>query len=115
AKDRAGNFSEPTHFQIRIASGEMPPPVILSSTHPSEDEAVNHHDPLFTLEDRHDGSFKPIGYVYKLSPKEKETLTEDDAFTTDRSIQIKDLSEGTWFLHVAAVGKKGKPGLLASR
>ncbi|HVZ81752.1 MAG TPA: hypothetical protein VHE12_13270 [bacterium] len=115
AKDRAGNFSEPAHFQVRVASGEMPPPVIHSSTHPSEDEAVNHHDPLFTLEDRHDGSFKPVGYVYKLSPKEKETLTEEDPFTTDRSIQAKDLSEGTWFLHVAAVGKKGKPGQLISR
>ena len=114
-KDKAGNLSEPTHFVVLVAAGEMPPPVVASPTHPTEDEAVNHTEPLFTWDDRHDGSYKPMGYIYKFSPNESETLTSEDQFTTERSIQLRDIQEGTWYFHVAAVGKKGKPGLLSSR
>lgn len=114
-KDRAGNLSEPAHFPILAAAGELPPPVVVSPTHPQEDEPVNLTDPVFTWDDRHDGSFQPVGYVYKLSPQEKETLTPDDAFTTERSVQLKDVGEGTWYFHIASVGKKGKPGLLSSK
>ncbi len=114
-KDRAGNFSEPTHFPVLVASGEMPPPVVSSPTHSMDNAALSGPDIFFTWEDRHDGSFKPAGYVYKLSPREIETLTEDDAFTTEKSVRFKDVGEGTWYFHIAAVGKKGKPGLLSSR
>ena len=114
-KDRAGNLSDPTHFTVLTAAGEMPPPVVDSPTHPVPEESSNQRDPLFTLEDRHDGSFKPVGYVYKLSPYETETLTSEDPFTTERSIQLRDVGEGVWYLHVGAVGKRGKPGLLTSK
>ena len=114
-KDKAGNFSEPTHFRVQTAAGEMPPPVVSSPTHPREDEAVNHHDPLFTWEDRHDGSFTPEGYVYKLSHQENDYLTAEDFSTSERSVQLKDIEEGTWYFHVAAVGKNGNPGPLASK
>jgi Carboxypeptidase regulatory-like domain len=114
-RDKAGNLSEPAHFRVLVAAGEMPPPVVASPSHPREDEAVNQHDPLFTWEDRHDGSYKPVGYLYKLSPHETETLTQDDQFTTERSAQLKDVGEGVWYFHVAAVGRKGKPGVLSSR
>ena len=33
-KDKSANFSEPTHFRLQVASGEMPPPVVASPTHP---------------------------------------------------------------------------------
>jgi predicted RNase H-like HicB family nuclease len=114
-KDRAGNFSETTHFTVLIAGGEMPPPVVASPSHPIETESENNHDPVFTWEDRHDGSFQPAGYVYKLSPNEKETLTADDAFTAEKSVQLKDVGEGVWYFHIAAVGKRGNPGSLSSR
>ncbi len=114
-KDKAGNLSEPTHFTVLVATGEMPPPVVASPTHVTEDEAFNQNDPLFTWDDRHDGSFKPMGYVYKLSPNETEVLTSEDQFTTEKSIQLRNIQEGTWYFHIAAVGKKGKPGLLSSR
>lgn len=114
-KDKAGNFSEPAHLRIQVAGSEMPPPVVASPSHPREDEPMNHHEPLFTWEDRHDGGYKPVGYVYKLSHKEDEKLTADDAFTTERSVQLKDIGEGIWYFHVAAVGKKNKPGLLTSK
>jgi len=114
-KDKSGNFSEPTHFRLQVAAGEMPPPVVASPTHPREDEPFNHHDPLFTWEDRHDGSFKPVGYVYKLSQNDHDKLTSEDQITTERSVQLKNISEGTWYFYVAAVSKKGKPGTLASR
>ncbi len=114
-KDRAGNFSEPTHFTVLIAAGEMPPPVLSSPSHPMEDEWVSNHDPLFTWEDRHDGSFKPAGYVYKLSPNPVETLTSEDNFTAEKSVQLKEVGDGVWYFHIAAVGKKGTPGPLSSR
>jgi hypothetical protein len=114
-RDKAGNISQPTHFMVLIAAGEMPPPVVSSPTHPKEDESANNHEPHFTWEDRHDGSYKPMGYVYKVSPNEMEKLTSEDQFTTEKSVQLKDIGEGTWYFHVAAVGKKGKPGLLSSR
>lgn len=114
-KDKAGNFSQATHFTVLLALGEMPPPRVSSSTHPSEEEGVNQHDPLFTWEDRHDGTYKPMGYVYKLSKHEFEKLTPKDEFTTEHTVQLTDIGEGTWYFHVASVGKKGKPGLLSSR
>ncbi len=114
-KDRAGNFSEPTHFTVLIAAGEMPPPVLSSPSHPMEDEWVSNHDPLFTWEDRHDGSFKPAGYVYKLSPNPGETLTSEDTVTAEKSVQLKEVGDGVWYFHIAAVGKKGTPGPLSSR
>ena len=114
-KDRAGNFSEPTHFQVQVAAGEMPPPVVSSPSHPLEDEPVGNREPVLTWDDRHDGGYKPVGYVYKLSPNPKETLTSDDQFTTEKSVQLKELGEGVWYFHIAAVGKKGQPGLLSAR
>lgn len=114
-KDRAGNFSEPTHLLVLVAAGEMPPPVVSSPSHPQEDEPVSNQELSFTWEDRHDGGFKPTGYVYKLSPNPKETLTSDDQFTTERSVQLKEVGEGVWYFHIAAVGKKGQPGLLSSK
>ena len=114
-KDKAGNFSEPTHFSVLVAAGELPPPVVSSPSHPQEDEALSNQEPLLTWEDRHDGGYKPMGYVYKLSPNPKETLTAEDQFTTEKSVQLKDVGEGVWYFHIAAVGKKGVPGLLSSR
>ncbi|HTA75829.1 MAG TPA: hypothetical protein VK791_01585 [bacterium] len=114
SRDKAGNLSKPTHSSVLISLGEMPPPVIASSTHPREGEAVNNQSPVFTWEDRHDGSFDPKGYFYKLSSNEKETLTEKDSFTTERMVNLKDVEQGTWYFHVAAVSKKGKPGQLYS-
>lgn len=114
ARDKAGNLSAPTHFPVLIAAGEMPPPVIASPTHPREGEAVNDQSPVFTWEDRHDGSFTPKGYFYKISPNPVETLTPQDTFTTERMVTLKDVGQGTWYFHVAAVSKKGKPGALAA-
>jgi hypothetical protein len=113
-KDKAGNFSDPAHFRVQVAAGEMPPPVVASPTHPREDEAMNHHNPLFTWEDRHDGSFQPAGYVYKMTHSPDDRPNAEDPFTEERSVQLKDVNEGTWFFHVAAVGKRGKPGRLFS-
>jgi hypothetical protein len=114
-KDRAGNFSDPTHFQVLVAAGELPPPILSSPSHPVENEPISNQDPLFVWEDRHDGSFEPAGYVYKLSPNEKETLTADDFFTTEKRVQLKDIGEGTWYFHIASAGKKGNPGLLSAK
>jgi len=114
ARDKAGNLSATTHFPVLIAAGEMPPPVIASPSHPREGEAVNNQSPVFTWEDRHDGSFSPKGYFYKISPNEHEPLTDKDTFTTERMVTLKDVEQGTWYFHVAAVSKKGKPGVLAS-
>jgi hypothetical protein len=55
-----------------------------------------------------------VGYVYKLSQNEKETLTVEDQYTTEHSALLKNIDEGIWYFHVAAVGKKGKPGSLSS-
>jgi hypothetical protein len=114
ARDRAGNLSRPNHFAVLISGLETPPPVISSSTHPREDEAVNDQSPSFTWEDRHDGSYKPAGYVYKLSPNATEKLTAKDTFTTEHSVSLKVVDQGTWYFYVAAVAKKGEVGTLSS-
>jgi hypothetical protein len=90
----------------------MPPPVVSSPTHPHEEEAVNDQSPSFVWEDRHDGSYKPAGYVYKLSAKVDDKLTPQDAFTTEHSVQLKDVEQGTWYFHVGAVPQKGEVGTL---
>src|SRR6185369_10297120 len=107
-KDKAGNLSQATHFPVRVAGSEPPPPMISSPTHPREDEPFIQHDPLFTWEDRFEGSVKITGYVYKLSAKPEEKLEGRDSFTTEKTIQLKDVEEGTWYFHVASVGKNGK-------
>ncbi len=114
-RDKAGNLSEPTHMAVRTASGEFPPPVIQSPTHPREDEPVNLHDPVFLLEDRHDGSFKSGGVYYRLSANEVEKVTVEDSYTTEKTLEFKDIAEGTWYLHVAPAPKKGKPGSLVAK
>jgi hypothetical protein len=114
ARDKAGNLSAPTHFAVLVAAGEMPPPVIASPTHPREGEAINNQSPVFTWEDRHDGSFTPKGYFYKISSNEQDVLTAQDTFTTERMVTLNHVDQGTWYFHVAAVSKKGKPGALAS-
>jgi hypothetical protein len=114
-KDQAGNLSEPTHFTVQVAGGELPPPLVSSPTHPQEEEPMTHHDPLFTWEERFEGNFKIAGYIYKLSPDPEEKLSEQDSFTNDKVVQLKDVAEGIWYFHVAAVGKNGKPSPLASR
>jgi predicted RNase H-like HicB family nuclease len=114
ARDKAGNLSKPVHTSVLISAGEMPPPVIASPTHPREEEAVNNQSPVFTWDDRHDGTFETKGYFYRLSPNETDTLTDVDSYTTEKMITLKDVAQGTWYLHVAAVAKKGKPGALYS-
>jgi hypothetical protein len=114
SRDKAGNLSKPAHVPVLIALGEMPPPVIASSTHPREGEAVNDQSPVFTWVDRHDDTFEPKGYLYKLSPNPMEVLTNQDLFTSERTVTLKDIEQGTWYFHVAAVGKKGKSGPLYS-
>ncbi len=114
ARNRAGTLSEPTHLRLQIAGSEMPPPVIASSTHPLGDEPADNFDPVFTWEDRHDGNFKPAGYVYKLSRDEADKLTQADSFTQDRGVQLTNVEEGVWYFHLAAVGENGEPGFLAS-
>lgn len=114
-RDKAGNLSEPTHTMVKTAAGEMPPPVIHSPTHPREDEPVNQHNPVFLLEDRHDGSFKNGGVHYRLSLNEVEKVTLEDPYTTEKTIELKDVGEGTWYLHVAPATKKGKIGTLIAR
>jgi hypothetical protein len=114
-RDKSGNLSEPTHFRVLAAGSEMPPPVVASPTHPREDEAVTNFEPFLTWEDRHDGSFKPAGYFYKVSANPEEKLTPDDKFTTERSLQLGNIGEGTWYFHIAAVSRKGRPGALSSR
>jgi predicted RNase H-like HicB family nuclease len=112
ARDRAGNLSRPNHFPVLISGPEMPPPVVSSPTHPHEEEAANDQSPSFVWEDRHDGSYKPAGYVYKLSAKADDKLTPQDAFTTEHSVQLKGVEQGTWYFHVGAVPKKGEVGTL---
>ena len=114
-RDKAGNLSEPTHAEIRTSSGEMPPPVIQSPTHPREDEAVNQHNPVFVLEDRHDGSSKSGGVHYRLSLNEVEKVTDEDPFTTEKTLEFKDIGEGTWYLHVAPASHRGKIGSLVAK
>jgi len=115
ARDKAGNLSEPVHHPVLVAGSEMPPPVVACPTHPQEEEAMTNFEPFLTWEDRHDGSFKPAGYVYKVSAHEEDPLTPEDAFTAERSLQLKNIGEGTWYFHIAAVTKKGKPGVLSTR
>lgn len=112
ARDKAGNVSKAAHVPVRVAAGEMPPPVVSSLTHPIEGEAVNNQSPSFTWEERHDGNFNTKGFIYKLSASEKETLTEDDNFTTDHTVIFHDIPQGVWYFHVAAVSKKNKVGTL---
>jgi predicted RNase H-like HicB family nuclease len=113
-RDKAGNFSEPTHYRIQACLGEMPPPNVASLSHPKEDEAYTVKDPHFTWEDRHDGSHEVSGYVYKLTQHENDKLTSEDAFTSETSVRLKDVGEGTWFFRVGAVGKEGKLGALSA-
>ncbi len=114
-RDRAGNLSDPAHAKVMTAAGEMPPPVLQSPTHPREDEPVNQHHPVFLLEDRHDGSFKSGGVHYRLSPNEVERVTEEDPFTTEKTIEFKDIAEGVWYLHVVPAAKRGKLGSLTAK
>jgi predicted RNase H-like HicB family nuclease len=114
-RDKAGNLSEPAHAKVLTAAGEAPPPVISSPTHPREDEAVNQHHPVFRLEDRHDGSFKGSGVHYRFSANEVEKVTEEDPYTAEKTLEFKDIAEGTWYLHVAPALKKGKIGSLVAK
>jgi hypothetical protein len=100
--------------KVLIALGEIPPPVIHSSTHPREGEAVNDQSPVFTWEDHHDGDSEIAGYFYKLSQNPHDVLTNEDAFTTDRTAAFKNVEQGTWYFRVAAAGKKKKIGALSS-
>ena len=114
ARDKAGNLSQSAHVKVLIALGEMPAPIIHSSTHLRQTEAVNNPSPVFTWEDQHDGEFAVAGYFYKLSQNPQDVLTDQDSFTTERAAAFKNLEQGTWYLRVAAVGKKKKIGPLSS-
>jgi len=114
-RDRAGNLSEASHLPLRVALSQIPPPVIESPTHPKEDEASTVFNPVFHLRPNTDVQYEAVGYVYKLSRQESDKLTADDIFTSENSVELKDVTEGTWYFHVAAVDSKGKPAPLSAR
>ncbi|HET9870101.1 MAG TPA: hypothetical protein VFR02_06375, partial [bacterium] len=114
-RDRAGNVGEPAHLAVRTALNQIPPPVVDSPTHPKEEEATTAYSPVFRLTPNTDVKYEAVGWLYKLSRQEEDKLTPDDAFTSENTVEFKDLAEGTWYFHVAAVDAKGRPAPLAAR
>jgi predicted RNase H-like HicB family nuclease len=114
-RDRAGNISEVSHLPVQTALNQIPPPVIESPTHPKADEPTAVFNPVFHLRPNTDVKYEAVGYVYKLSRQEDDRLTPDDVFTSENSVELKDVAEGTWYFHVAAVDSKGRPAPLAAK
>ncbi|MGH7738721.1 MAG: carboxypeptidase regulatory-like domain-containing protein, partial [bacterium] len=114
-RDRAGNVSEVSHLAVRVALNQIPPPLIESPTHPSEKEPTAVVHPVFHLAPNTDVKYEAVGYLYKLSRLEDEVLTADDLFTSENSVELKDVGEGSWYFHVAAVNSKGKPAPLTAK
>ncbi|MBU0569135.1 hypothetical protein KKC52_13960, partial [bacterium] len=106
AKDRAGNWSEPVHYQVRIDISPPPAPEITCATH-SEEKWVSNNAPAFswTVSDRSEIT----GYSYVLD-KTAATIVNDTSEGTGTIRSYANLPDGDYWFHVKARSRAGMWG-----
>jgi len=97
--DGAGNMSRTVHYRLQVSSNPLAMPVIVSSTHPENGNAIATDAVLrWAVNDTR----RLKGFVYSFT---KDIPVKPGKFLDDFEIKFSNLEEGIYFFNLASVSK----------
>ncbi len=106
--DGAGNMSRTVHYRLQVSSNPLAMPVIVSTTHPENENSVKTDAVLrWAVNDTR----RLKGFIYSFA---KETPVKPDKFLNDFEINFNELEDGIYFFNIASVSKTNQISRVAT-